>query len=369
MQQANRARVPGSSSQVHPSRPVLLKHDGASAFVPTFSEVVPSKRGNRFLFSSVVHVLTLIVLVRVGIWLPRQLEKADTSHLTPITLDQPPAARPQVVKPPPAPTARMLARLRSPEPQNPPVLQIHNVERKAEPVSKVPEAPKIEAKVAPLDIPKPVTPKKPVAEGTFDSGSSAKPTVELSKRQVQTGGFGDPNGVAGKSQKDGKLTVASVGAFDLPSGSGQGNGSGGSKGARGTVANSGSGDGVAGSGSGDRSHRSVSTGGFGDATPTTSTARPSIEKAQVTPVEILYKPRPVYNEEARKQHIEGEVLLDVKFAASGNVNVLRIVKGLGHGLDEAAIRCAEQIRFHPATRSGQPFDSDAVVHIVFALAE
>jgi TonB family protein len=160
-----------------------------------------------------------------------------------------------------------------------------------------------------------------------------------------------------------------VGAFDLPSGSGQGNGSGGSKGARGTVANSGFGDGIAGSGSGDRAHRSISTGGFGDATPTTSTARASIEKAQVTPVEILYKPRPVYNEEARKQHIEGEVLLDVNFAASGKVNVLRVVKGLGHGLDEAAMRCAEQIRFHPATRSGQPFDSDAVVHIVFALAE
>jgi TonB family protein len=68
-------------------------------------------------------------------------------------------------------------------------------------------------------------------------------------------------------------------------------------------------------------------------------------------------------------HIEGEVLLDVMFEASGQIRVLRVVRGLGHGLDESAQRAAQQIRFNPAKRDGQPYDSDAVVHIVFALAE
>jgi len=46
----------------------------------------------------------------------------------------------------------------------------------------------------------------------------------------------------------------------------------------------------------------------------------------------------------------------------------RIVRGLGHGLDEAAVRAAQQIRFKPARRDGQPVDFPAVVHIVFQLA-
>jgi TonB family protein len=62
------------------------------------------------------------------------------------------------------------------------------------------------------------------------------------------------------------------------------------------------------------------------------------------------------------------VLLNVLFAASGQVRVLGIVRGLGHGLDENAIAAAEAIRFRPAERAGIAADSAAVVHIVFQLA-
>ena len=64
----------------------------------------------------------------------------------------------------------------------------------------------------------------------------------------------------------------------------------------------------------------------------------------------------------------GEVLLQVVFTASGDVKVLRVVQGLGHGLDEAAQNAARQIRFKPAQQDGQPVDSTAIVHIVFNLA-
>ncbi len=85
-------------------------------------------------------------------------------------------------------------------------------------------------------------------------------------------------------------------------------------------------------------------------------------------VEILSKPRPSYTEEARRQRIEGEVLLEILFTAAGQVRVLRTVRGLGYGLDESAIAAAEAIRFRPAERAGVAADSTAIVHIVFQLA-
>jgi hypothetical protein len=45
-----------------------------------------------------------------------------------------------------------------------------------------------------------------------------------------------------------------------------------------------------------------------------------------------------------------------------------VVRGMGHGLDEAAIAAANKIRFKPAQRSGSPVDSTAIVHVMFQLA-
>ena len=86
------------------------------------------------------------------------------------------------------------------------------------------------------------------------------------------------------------------------------------------------------------------------------------------PAEILTKPVPIYTEEARQQKIEGEVLLEVTFEATGKIHVLRVVRGLGHGLDDAAVHAAEKIQFKPALKDGQPSDSTALVHIIFQIA-
>jgi outer membrane biosynthesis protein TonB len=58
----------------------------------------------------------------------------------------------------------------------------------------------------------------------------------------------------------------------------------------------------------------------------------------------------------------------MSFSAAGTLHVNRVVRGLGHGLDEAAIAAANKIRFKPAMRGGQPVDSTAIVHVVFQLA-
>ena len=88
----------------------------------------------------------------------------------------------------------------------------------------------------------------------------------------------------------------------------------------------------------------------------------------VTAAQILEKPRPAYTEEARRLQIEGEVQLEILFGASGEIHILRVLQGLGHGLDENAAQAARTIRFLPAKREGRPVDSTATVHIIFQLA-
>lgn len=297
---------------------------------------------------------------------------ARPSHES-VMLIAPALEKPEMVKPVPPPPAKVLAQLRE-EPKLPapePKEMVAKVEARVEKPIPIPEPPKVVAENTPPPVlPKPPVPTKKVTEGLFDSGSSAKPTIKAPVRDVQTGGFGDPNGVPGKSNAERKLTIAASGAFDMPTGPGNGNGAGGAHGKQGVVASAGFGDGMAGAGSGDRNPRgAVNTGGFGDAGPGATPAKRAAKAPETTPVEILSKPRPVYTAEARQMRIEGEVLLAVMFGASGDIHVERVIRGLGHGLDETAQRAAAQIRFNPAKKDGRPTDSDAVVHIVFALAE
>src|SRR5205085_660778 len=111
----------------------------------------------------------------------------------------------------------------------------------------------------------------------------------------------------------------------------------------------------------------VKTVGFAD--DRTTPAMAAAEKPRVvTSVEVLFKPIPTYSDEARAKKIQGEVTLEVNFTATGQVKVQRVVRGLGYGLDELAIRAAEQIRFKPAqTADGRPMDFTANVQIVFRL--
>ena len=101
----------------------------------------------------------------------------------------------------------------------------------------------------------------------ISAGSSQKPTVNAAVEKVQTGGFGDPNGLTGTGKQGAKLYAAQAGGFDMPVGAGQGNGSGGAKGIKGTVASADFGNGIATGGNGDgRSNgkgSGVATGGFG----------------------------------------------------------------------------------------------------------
>lgn len=227
-------------------------------------------------------------------------------------------------------------------------------------------------KLEPLPISSaPVIPKQAVKVNVFSTGSSATPTIARAPSQVQTGGFGDPNGLPAKANQSKAVNIAAAGSFDLPSGPGYGNGTGGAKGVAGVVASTGFGNGTATANNRPRAVAAVQQSGFGDAdvpAPPTVRSHPAEAAARMVPAEILSKPTPVYTQEARSMRIEGEVLLEAVLEASGTLHVVRVVRGLGHGLDDNAVKAAEQIHFKPAMKDGQPADSTVVLHIIFQLA-
>ena len=101
------------------------------------------------------------------------------------------------------------------------------------------------------------------------------------------------------------------------------------------------------------------------AQPTSARVKPA--EPAMTPVEILSKPKPVYTDEARNLKLEGQVSLEVLFLSNGSMRIVRVVHGLGHGLDEAAEQAAMQVRFRPAMRGGIPVDTSATIRITFQL--
>jgi TonB family protein len=280
----------------------------------------------------------------------------------------------------PAPVKHFAVRVPVPKVTEPATPRPEAMRVPAELVQKKPavpedQAPKVTlaAKKELLPEVKPMIPRPPVKTNVFSAGSSATPTMAAAPQKVQTGGFGDPNGVPASDNHGRPITIAQSGSYDMPYGTGYGNGTGGSHGARGVVASAGFGSGVAtgdSSGTVSASRGAVREGGFGDADvvsaqPKTKSAEPVVK---TLPAEITFKPRPVYTDEGRQLKIEGEVLLDVVFSATGQIRIVKVVHGLGHGLDESAVRAAEKIQFKPALRDGHPADFEAVLHIVFQLA-
>jgi TonB family protein len=316
---------------------------------------------------------TQAILIAIAVWIPvlhpeiMEGPKKDYHAIELVPTPVPVNHAPQKQLPQPILQAKLdpppdALRLPAPRPQPKPKVE-------DAPVPEVKIAPK---KLEPMPSNAPAIPRQIVRTNLFSTGSSAPQTLERPPQQVQTGGFGDPNGVPARTTQTRAVNIAQSGSFDLPTGPGYGNGTGGANGARGVVASTGFGNGIATGNARTSAPATVRQAGFGDAdvpAPPTVQSRPAGQAtAKMVPAEIISKPVPAYTEEARSKRIEGEVLLEVVFEATGKLRVLKIVRGLGHGLDDAAVHAAEQIRFKPALKDGQPSDSTAVVHIIFQLA-
>jgi TonB family protein len=352
--------------------------------VPARLETLPEgeSRRNALLTSTIFQIALTLFVLALPLLFPSELRTTIFKEVIPLaplrtefplpSETQPPVrraeARPQPApEPAPAPEPPRLTRRTVFAPM---------IAARPRPVETRPaELPKVNQTFAEVKLDtsnEPARPREPVKTGVMTTGSSAPATIDrpIDVAKVQTGGFGDVRGLPGESNPNRAATIARLGSPALPSGPGYGNGTGGATGMRGTVASTGFGNGVAIAPAAEKSRGEVRAGGFAAAEVNAEAARPKAVEAApaVQPVVILEKPNPEYTEEARRLGLEGEVLIQVVFPASGPVRVIRVTKGLGHGLDEAAVRAARQIRFKPALQQGRSVDFPATVHIVFQLA-
>jgi len=76
--------------------------------------------------------------------------------------------------------------------------------------------------------------------------------------------------------------------------------------------------------------------------------------ADATALKITYKPRADYTDRARNAGVSGVTELMVGFSADGTVKHILVVKPLGYGLDEQAVKAARKIKFQPTTKNGKP---------------
>ncbi len=186
------------------------------------------------------------------------------------------------------------------------------------------------------------------------------------KPSPKAGGFGDSMGITPNPASTRPATIAAVGSFALSVGSATGVGA-----ARGSIHGTSFGSGVSSSAPNGTGKGAIASAGFshGVANGKPADSAPAgLAEPSTTPMIVLDKPRPQYTAEARLLKIEGDVTLKVRFSADGHIEILGVVNGLGHGLNEEAAQAVEQIRFKPATQNGQPVDQVSLIHVTFQLA-
>lgn len=224
--------------------------------------------------------------------------------------------------------------------------------------------------------------------GTFQANIPTAVANNMGKTSTKTGGFGDPMGVHANPNANRPGTIAAVGSFSSAVGDSSGSGAarkgkvggtdfgsgyahgvpGGGGHGNGKVASVGFSNGVAGA-TGNGPRGKAVTGGFQNNVAAAGTPKLAIANTgNETTVQVLSHPTPEYTAEAKQLRIQGDVVLEVRFSADGRVHVIRVVRGLGHGLDEQAIRVAEATHFKPATRGGKPVDTTTYYRIDFQLA-
>jgi TonB family protein len=342
-------------------------------------ELLPEgkSRWNRIGLSAIAQVIAICFVLLVPLLYPERIK--TVLHMDIVQLAQPVVEIPVAPPPPkvrakvPPPTPKQVVEPLKLNPQQPHIFVTQKVvQPKIQKVeAKAPElAPVLEAANINTANNQPKRPRDDVKVNNLNSGSAAPATVVAPVNKVQTGGFGDPNGVPGDGDPKKSTNINRKGLPSLPGGPGYGNGTGGDKGVRGTVASTGFGNGTANPPQGGGRKGSVQSTGFADQSVATEGPKKKTDAVAsgTSSVTILDKPRPEYNAEGRSLKLEGDVVLDLIFLANGTVHVNRVISGLGHGLDEAAIRAAQQIKFKPAKQDNQPVDFPARVRIEFHMA-
>jgi periplasmic protein TonB len=87
----------------------------------------------------------------------------------------------------------------------------------------------------------------------------------------------------------------------------------------------------------------------------------------ITPPTLQREVKPVYTDDGRRRGIQGDVVMEVVVRADGTIGAVKILQGLGAGLDQRAVDAVRQWKFLPARRQGTPVDVLVEIAVEFRL--
>jgi len=336
----------------------------------------PESNPASFVTSCVINGTVLVLLLIFGTVAHHeiQMRRMESTEIVFPTTPPPPIVKVKIKVPPPPKV--------EPKPQiaklEPPKIKAPRIEPRPEPkplpvIKEALTLPKIAAA-------KPAVVLAPQPKAALTAAAPAlTPQAHPSVEPVH---FGDMNGVRPNPNANRPATVAALGnpyggsegKAEAPRGvvgsTGIGNGtkSGSNAGSIGKVASAGipGGTGTATTG-GTQGH--VASAGIPAMTTTSNTPSTAVpHEVKLTPPVLLSHAQPEYTSEAKQLKIQGDVVLRVTITTSGEMVVHNVIHGLGHGLDESAMRSAPTYRFRPATQNGQPVEYTTNIIIKFQTA-
>jgi len=95
----------------------------------------------------------------------------------------------------------------------------------------------------------------------------------------------------------------------------------------------------------------------------------SEQNSQAGKPRIIHSVKPEYTKEALDAKIQGDVALLFLVSMDGSVSDIKVLKGLGYGLDEKAIECLHHWQLTPGTKDGEPIPMYATAEINFQLPQ
>jgi protein TonB len=82
---------------------------------------------------------------------------------------------------------------------------------------------------------------------------------------------------------------------------------------------------------------------------------------------LTFSVEPEFSEEARKAKFSGNVLVYFVVDENGNPTHVRVMRGVGMGLDEKAVEAVRQYKFKPGMKDGKPVKVEMAIEVNFQI--
>ncbi len=87
----------------------------------------------------------------------------------------------------------------------------------------------------------------------------------------------------------------------------------------------------------------------------------------VSAPQVIFEVEPEFTDQARKAKVSGNVLVNLWVDEKGNPSHVRVLRGVGMGLDEKAVAAVKQYRFKPAMENGKPVMVELNIEVDFQI--